>query len=413
MPTPSTSASATAPSTSTASSARKTRIRESVLADREALLAVSHWLHAHPETAWQERDSAEHLARVLEDRGFSVRRGPAGLPTAFVAEAGSGPTVVGIVAEYDALPGLGHACGHNIIAAAAVGAAGALAPLADELEITVRVIGTPAEEGGGGKIPMLENGVFDGLALAAMVHPGPADAVHARPRAVAHFDVTYRGKTAHAGAYPHLGRNAADAFTVAQVAIGLLRQQLPSSVRVHGIVTEAGAAPNAIPDLARGSWYVRAETLADLEGAFDRVRSCFAAGALATGCEWELVETSPRYAEFRNDEELMGLFAANAAALGRDMDPAERNPPGMNTASTDMGNVSQRVRAIHPYLSIDSLPAVNHQPEFAAAAVRPAGDAAVLDGAVLLAQTIADAVAGSPISSTTPTRSTTPFQEDR
>ncbi|MFD3443608.1 amidohydrolase [Microbacteriaceae bacterium 4G12] len=385
----------------------KARIRESVLADRDALLAVSHWLHAHPETAWQERASADHLAGVLEGRGFSVQRGAAGLPTAFVAEAGSGPIVVGLVAEYDALPGLGHACGHNIIAAASLGAASALAPLAQELGITVRVIGTPAEEGGGGKIPLLEHGIFDGLALAAMVHPGPADAVHARPRAVAHVDVTYRGKTAHAGAYPHLGRNAADALTVAQVAIGLLRQQLPGSVRVHGIVTEAGTAPNAIPDLARGSWYVRAETLADLDDAFDRVRNCFAAGALAAGCDWELVETSPRYAEFRNDEELAGLFAANAAALGRDMDPAERNPPGMNTASTDMGNVSQRIRAIHPYLSIDSLPAVNHQPEFAAAAVRAAGDAAVIDGAVLLAQTIADAVAGAP------TRSTTPSQEDR
>jgi Peptidase dimerisation domain len=224
-----------------------------------------------------------------------------------------------------------------------------------------------------------------------MIHPGPADAVYARPRAVAHFDVTYRGVTSHAGAYPHLGRNAADAFTIAQVAIGLLRQQLAPSVRVHGIVTEAGTAPNAIPDLARGSWYVRADTLAELDGAFARVRACFEAGAMGAGCEWELTETSPRYAEFRNDERLARLFAANGAALGRDLDLAENGPRGMATASTDMGNVSQRVRAIHPYLGIASLPAVNHQPAFADATVTQAADRAVRDGAVLLAQTAIDA----------------------
>jgi metal-dependent amidase/aminoacylase/carboxypeptidase family protein len=242
---------------------------------------------------------------------------------------------------------------------------------------------------------MLEVGCFDGLAFAMMIHPGPADAVYARPRAVAHFDVAYRGVTSHAGAYPHLGRNAADAFTIAQVAIGLLRQQLEPSVRVHGIVTAAGTAPNAIPETARGSWYVRADTLAELDVAFRRVRACFEAGALAAGCEWELTETSPRYAEFRNDERLAGLFAVNAAALGRDMDLAETGPRGMTTASTDMGNVSQRVRAIHPYLGIGSLPAVNHQPAFAAATVTPAGDRAVRDGAVLLAQTAIDAVLGT------------------
>jgi metal-dependent amidase/aminoacylase/carboxypeptidase family protein len=213
-----------------------------------------------------------------------------------------------------------------------VGAAEALAAVAGDLGIGIRVLGTPAEEGGGGKIPMLEAGCFDGLAFAMMIHPGPADAVYARPRAVAHFDVAYRGIASHAGAYPHLGRNAADAFTIAQVAIGLLRQQLEPSVRVHGIVTEAGTAPNAIPETARGSWYV------------------------------DLAETGPR---------------------------------GMTTASTDMGNVSQRVRAIHPYLGIGSLPAVNHQPAFAAATVTPAGDQAVRDGAVLLAQTAIDAVLGA------------------
>ena len=372
----------------------KRRVAGGVDANLGPLLAISRRLHANPETAWQERASSAFLAGELTARGFTVQQPAAGLPTAFVADYGEGPVTVGLVAEYDALPGLGHACGHNIIAAAAVGAAEALAGVAGDLGLTVRVLGTPAEEGGGGKIPMLDAGCFDDLAFALMIHPGPADAVYARPRAVAHFDVRYQGVTAHAGAYPQLGRNAADAFTIAQVAIGLLRQQLPPSVRVHGIVTEAGTAPNAIPDAARGSWYVRADTLAELDDVFPRVAACFEAGALASGCTWELTETSPRYAEFRNDEQLARLFAANAAALGRDLDVAETGPRGMATASTDLGNVSQRVRAIHPYLGIDSLPAVNHQPAFAAAAVTPAADRAVRDGAVLLAQTTIDAVLG-------------------
>lgn len=380
--------------------ALKQRVAERVDAGLGGLLDISHRLHAHPETAWREHASAALLADALETRGFTVQRGAAGLETAFVAEHGTGtggrPTI-GLVAEYDALPGLGHACGHNVIAAAAVGAAEALAGVAAELGVAVRVVGTPAEEGGGGKIPMLDAGCFDDLAFAMMIHPGPADAVYARPRAVAHFEVRYRGVASHAGAYPHLGRNAADAFTVAQVAIGLLRQQLPTSVRVHGVVAEAGTAPNAIPESARGTWYVRADTLEELAEVFGRVEACFAAGALATGCAWELEETSPRYAEFRNDDALARLFAANAAAVGRDMDLAERGPRGMATASTDMGNVSQRVRAIHPYLGIGSLPAVNHQPAFAAAAATPAADRAVRDGAVLLAQTAIDAVLAAPV----------------
>jgi amidohydrolase len=379
-----------------ASTEYKAVLRSRVEAAADAVLAVSHRLHADPELGWHEVRSVEFLTAQLEALGFTVERGVAGLPTAFVATRGNSANAVGLIAEYDALPGLGHACGHNIIAAATLGAAATLAPDVDELGITLKVIGTPAEEGGGGKVLMLDAGVFDDLDFAMMIHPGPVDSVMARPRAVAHFDVHYIGKAAHAGAYPHLGTNAADAFTVAQVAIGLLRQQLPDSVRVHGIVTEAGTAPNAIPDSATGSWYVRASTIEELDDVFARVSACFAAGALATGCEWAIRETSPRYAEFRNDTELVELFTANAAALGRDMDPDELLPGGMNTASTDLGNVSQRVRAIHPYLGIHSLPAVNHQAEFAAASVTAAADRAVLDGATLLAQTIADVVFASP-----------------
>ncbi|WP_024805444.1 M20 family metallopeptidase [Nocardia sp. BMG51109] len=353
------------------------------------VLGIATTLHEHPETAWQEHLAHRHLTELLEAWGFAVDARAGGLDTAFHARYGDGPLHVGFVAEYDALPGLGHACGHNLIAAAAVGAA--LATRAAEPGITVHVLGTPAEEGGGGKIAMLDAGEFAELDAAMMIHPGPADVAKADPFAVTHWRVGYRGVGAHAAAYPHLGVNAADAFTVAQVAIGLLRQQLPPDARVHGVVTAAGSAPNAIPDEAWGRWYVRAASLDRLTGLEQRVRACFDAGALATGCTLEVEPESPRYAEFRNDDQLLDLFVRNAAALGRDMTAAPPDGAGaMNTASTDMGNVSQVVPSIHPYLSIGSLPAVNHQKQFADAAIGPLADDAVRDGATAMAWTAID-----------------------
>lgn len=349
-----------------------------------ALVSLSHAVHGHAETAWQEHASAKTLREWLAAEGFAVEAGSAGLPTAFTATRPAPGPRVAFIAEYDALPGLGHACGHNIIAASACGAAAALAAAAPDLGVSV--IGTPAEEGGGGKITMLGEGVFDDVDIALMIHPGPRDSLYARPFAVAHLEIAYEGRGAHAAAYPELGRNAADAFTLAQVAIGLLRQQLPSGTRVHGVVTEAGTAANAIPERSVGHWYVRAESLRELEPLVERALDCFRAGALATGCEFTSRETSPRYAEFRNDDAMAEAFDANARALGRTFD---RGRSGMNTASTDMGNVSRAVRAIHPYIGIGTT-AVNHQAAFADAAVTPAADQAVLDAAVLLAQTALD-----------------------
>lgn len=365
--------------------------REHLAQNWELVRGISTRLHADPEPAWQEVRAHGMLTGLLADRGFTVDRRAGGLDTAFHARAGDGPLHVAFVAEYDALPGLGHACGHNLIAASAVGAALMVQAADDTRGLTVHVIGTPAEEGGGGKITMLEAGEFDGLDAALMIHPGPADAPRAEPMAVAHWRVTYRGVGAHAAAYPQLGVNAADAFTVAQVAIGLLRQQLPSTVRVHGIVTDAGSAPNAIPDAATGRWYVRARSIAELEGIERRIRSCFEAGALGTGCLLDIELESAPYSEFRTDDELLDLFVANAAALGRDMtvEPPD-GAAAMKTASTDMGNVSQLVRAIHPYLGIGSLPAVNHQREFADAAVGPAAETALREGATALAWTTLD-----------------------
>lgn len=372
------------------SEALKERVCSVVDAGLPQLVALSEALHADPETAWNEHRSSARLRDELAARGFAVTPAYLGLETAFLATAGTGPVRIGVCAEYDALPGLGHACGHNLIAAIAVGTASALAPLADELGITVEVYGTPAEEGGGGKIELLDRGAFTGLDLALMAHPGPVDVAEARPFAVTHSHVRYDGKAAHAGAYPEEGVNANDAFVVAQVAIGLLRQQLPHSARVHGIQTVGGQAPNAIPDRTEGRWYVRAETLAELESVEQKVTRCFEAGALASGAALTITPESKPYSEFRNDERALALYRANAEALGRVFDTSGSGR--MNRASTDMGNVSQVVPAIHPYIGVDSLPATNHQPEFAQACVGPAAERALRDAAAALAQTVVDFV---------------------
>ncbi len=353
------------------------------------LIALSETLHAHPETAWEEHRAAAWVGDALAGAGFRVTPAYLGLETALLAEAGSGPVTIGVMAEYDALPGLGHACGHNLIAASAVGAGLALAGLADELGITVRVYGTPAEEGGGGKIELIDRGAFTDLDLAMMVHPAPVDVAEARPFAVAHSHVAYDGVSAHAAAYPDQGVNANDAFVIAQVAIGMLRQQLPAETRVHGIQTLGGFAPNAIPERTEGRWYWRAETLDELAVLEERVRRCFEAGALATGAGLTITPESKPYAEFRTDERALAAYRRGALERGRVFaDPAVAGR--MNRASTDMGNVSQLVPAIHPYIGIDSLPYSNHQKEFAAACIGPTAERALLDAAVLMAWTAID-----------------------
>ncbi|MEU8490303.1 MAG: M20 family metallopeptidase [Actinomycetota bacterium] len=358
------------------------------------LVGLSHRIHGHPELAFSETRASAWVAEALDGAGLTVEHGCHGLPTAVRATIGSGPVHVGICAEYDALPGIGHACGHNIIAAAAVGAGLGLVRVVDDLGLTVTVLGTPAEEGGGGKVLMLERGAFDGLDAAMMVHPAAVEMAAMPGSAVSVFDVTYRGVPAHAGAYPERGINAADAMTVAQVAIGLLRQQTTGTDRVQGVVTEAGNAANVIPDLGRGRWIVRTGTVDELGPLTRRVQRCFEAGALATGCDLELVPACPDYADLRPDPGLLARYRANAEALGRTFPdlPAE----GVVGAATDMGNVSHVVPTIHPMLGLDCAPAVNHQPEFTAAAVTPAADRAVLDGAIAMAWTAADLAAGLP-----------------
>jgi amidohydrolase len=360
------------------------------------LVRLSHDIHDHPETAFEETRASAWAGQALTDAGFAVTEGVAGMPTAFSAESGSGPLVVALCAEYDALPQVGHACGHNIIAASAVGAGLGLATVADQLGLTVRVLGTPAEEGGGGKVVMLDQGVFDDVHAAMMVHPWPYDRLQATCLAVSHFDVTFAGRTAHASAAPWQGINAGDAMVIAQVALGLLRQQLPPGDQVHGVVTNGGEAANIIPAAVTGRFMCRSLTLDGLRQLEPRIQACFEAGAQATGATVRFDSLAPDYSHMESDLGLLELYRTNAEQLGRTF---ERDDDGsaQPTFSTDMANVSLAVPTIHPLLGIDAQGSVNHQPEFAAACVTESADTAVRDGALSMAWTVIDAAGERPV----------------
>jgi amidohydrolase len=354
------------------------------------LVTLSHAVHATPELCFNETRSAKAVADALRAGGLGVTEGAYDLPTAFECRLGKGELVLAVCAEYDALPDVGHACGHNIIAASAVGAGLALAAVADQIGVQVRVLGTPAEEGGGGKIFMLERGAFDGVHAAMMIHPWPADRLTGSCLAVSHFDVHFTGREAHASAAPWEGVNALDAMTVSQVALGLLRQQLPPGDQVHGVITRGGGAANVIPGSVTGRFMVRSRTIDALSAAEPRVRACFEAGALATGCTVTYEELSPVYSHMEADPGLLAAYRVNAERLGRTFEADDADTP-LPTFSTDMANVSLAVPTIHPLVRIETNGAVNHQREFAAACITPSADAAVRDGAVAMAWTAIDA----------------------
>jgi len=369
----------------------KSAARERFKSARQGLIELSHRIHAHPELGFEEEKSSAWLCESLAGAGFAVEKGICDLPTAFRARFGSGPLHAGICAEYDCLPGIGHACGHNIIAAAAVGAALAAAKVADELGLTVNVIGTPAEEVGNasGKILLLERGAFAGIHAAMMVHPAPFDMLRAKIIAASMFEVHYTGKESHASAFPELGVNAADALTIAQTAVGLLRQHIRSTDRIHGIVTNGGAAPNVVPAHTSAKYIIRSETLHQLAELRPKVHRCFEAGALATGAKIAITGGDKPYAEMRHDDAMAAFYRQNSEALGRpfpDLGEWETRPTG----STDMGNVSLAMPSIHPMIGIHSLPAVNHQPEFTAHCITADADKALADGALAMAWTCID-----------------------
>ncbi|MFQ3560373.1 M20 family metallopeptidase [Streptomyces gramineus] len=374
-------------STPTAASATHTwreLSRRRLTAAQEQVLGLSHSLHAEPELAYEEHRSAKKIADLMEGAGFEVERGVCGLPTACTAAAGSGDLVIGICAEYDALPGIGHACGHNVNGAASVAAALALAEVADDLGIVVKLLGTPAEESGGGKADMLRGGAFDDIAAAMMVHAAPGDAIGMTSLAISSWKVTYTGRTAHAAAMPHHGVNAADAMMVAQVAISAYRQQMVPGGVVSGVVTSGGEAANVIPGRVTAEYDCRAESMEELRGLQERVRACFEAGALATGAELALEMLGNDYADLRQDLAMSDLYRDAAQALGRQVPARE---PAVRGGSTDMGNVSRLVPSIHPMIGYDCGEAVMHNPEFTRYGISEAADRAVLDGGLAMAWT--------------------------
>ncbi len=369
----------------------KERVQEVTQRLWPAAVSLSHDIHAHPELAFEEHRTADVAAGLLQDNGFGIERGIADLDTAFVATAGSGELVVAICAELDALPEVGHACGHNVIASAAVTAGVGLAAVADELGITVRVYGTPAEELGGGKVLMLERGAFEGVHLAMMVHPSDEEHADFYSRATLDVDITYTGKPAHAAAAPEQGINALDAATVAQVAIGVLRQQLPASVVLAGLVLDGGTAANVIPARSTLRYDIRASTVAELDRVKERVFNCFRAGAVATGCEMSVEHHSRTYTEFRNDRPMVESYRRNAEALGRVFSAETTVTERINAAgSTDMANVSLAFPAIHPMVRLDTRGASNHQPEFAQCCVEESADRAILEAGTAMAWTVVD-----------------------
>src|SRR5512139_461680 len=352
------------------SATASTSVEDAVNRWRGDLVELSHSIHAEPELAFAEHRSCAKTQALAAEYGFEVTAAPGGLDTAFRAIYGSGPLVIGVCAEYDALPGLGHACGHNIIAASAVGAALALADVADRLGLTVVLLGTPAEEAGGGKVLLLNAGAFDDITVSVMLHPGPLDIAAARSLALSQVAVRYDGREAHAAVAPYLGVNAVDAVTVAQVAIGLLRQQLAPGQMVHGIVTDGGQATNVIPARAEMQYTMRAQDAASLHSLEQRMSDCFLAGAVATGCGYEVAETEPADHELSPDAWLAETFRAEMLRVGRSPVAADLEA-ALPLGSTDMGNVTQVMPGIHPIVGIDAGGASVHQPAFAAAAAGP------------------------------------------
>jgi amidohydrolase len=360
---------------------------------RGEIVGISREIHAHPELAFQENRAAELLTGVLERADIPVLRGAHGLPTAFDAEIpGDGGPCVALLAEYDALPEIGHACGHNIIAAAGVGAAlalnaaqGANGPLPGR----IRVLGTPAEEKGAGKELMARAGAFAGVDAAMMVHPAGINLATMPCIAVAEVEARYRGEAAHASAMAHRGINALDALVLAYQSLAALRQHIRPTERIHGIITDGGQAANIVPERSAGLFYVRAANRERLDALKRRVEGCFRSGAEATGAALDLGWGDADYLDLRCNEPLEAAFQKNAESLGRVFFPPEKLPPG-GQGSTDMGNVSQRVPSIHPTVAAAPPHCTIHHPEFAKWAGSEMGDEAAVDGAKALAMTAID-----------------------
>jgi amidohydrolase len=368
----------------------KKDVAAAVDALRDELLSLSHAIHGEPELALQEFKAAERLAAGVANHDIAVSREAFGLKTSYVAEFGSerGPNIA-ILSEYDALPGIGHACGHNIIATSGYGAAIALSKLGARLPGRVRYLGTPAEERFGGKEIMAREGAFDRTDAAMMMHPSNLNLITMPCIAIAEVEATYFGRAAHASAMPYRGLNALDAVVTAYQSIAQLRQHIRNTERIHGIITEGGLAANIVPERAGCRFYVRAADSHELAPLKARVQACFEAGAIATGCKLELKWGDCDYLDLKTNWPMAQAFEKNAAVLGREFVAASSLPPGY-AGSTDMGNISHRVPSIHPMLSVAPPGVIIHNPEFTRWAASEKGDEAVIEGAKSLAMTALD-----------------------
>jgi amidohydrolase len=357
---------------------------------REELVALSQTIHQHPELAFEERESMAALVEKCEHLGWQTQTAICDLPTAWQAAlpgSNGGPTVA-FLAEYDALPEIGHACGHNLMAIAPIAAAIGLEPVLSKVQGRAIVLGTPAEEGGGGKQLMIDKGALGGIDAALLVHPTSHSVVKTQALACEHYDVDFHGKASHAAGSPEKGVNALNAMILSFNHIDALRQHVHSSSRIHGIIRHGGDAPNIVPEHTSGTFIVRATENAYLDELVEKVRNCFAAAALATGCDWEWVRHSPRYETINSNPTLAGLYSEAMGRLGVDC-PMESS---QGFGSTDMGNVSWRVPAIQPMFQIaDHIP--NHTREFTAAAATDRAFEATFEAAKAMAFTAIDLLA--------------------
>ena len=351
------------------------------------VVELSHRIHAHPEVGFGEVKASGWIAEYLAAHGFTVESGICGMPTAFKATYGQDKPVIALLAEYDALPHLGHACGHNIIAASSAGAAVAARKAADELGGTLVVLGTPAEELFGGKAIMVDRGAFADIDAALIVHPGRKNAATEQSLACLSLEVEFFGREAHASAHPEQGINALEAMLLSFNAVNSLRQHIGRQSRIHGIITDGGKAANVVPGHSAGAFLVRSDNRFRLEELKSKVLACFAGAAKATGARLEYRWGERAFDCMRSNVVLAGLFTANMESLGRYMESPD---PSWGVGSTDMGNVSQVVPAIHASVAIASAETSLHSPEFALAAVSAEGDRGLLDAAKALAMTVAD-----------------------
>ena len=356
---------------------------------KKDLITLSHNIHKNPELGFNEFKASKWLTDFLKKNGFDVKLGVGSLKTAFVAQFPKGPKrkpSVALVAEYDALPDIGHGCGHNIIGSASCGAAAALAKVLKNNFGKILVVGTPAEEGGGGKMPLIKSKAFDGVDAAMMIHPDIKTKVRANFLANVQVRFKFYGKTAHAAASPFLGKNALDAVILTFNNINALRQQLPSDVRVHGIIPDGGKRPNIIPDFASCWFYVRTKDKSYLPELLKKVKQCAQAGATATGCRLEIEGSDDIYYPMKNNNALEDLFRSNLKFLNIEESLAEER----GTGSSDIGNLSQVLPTIHPNMKICNTTPPTHSKEFAEAAISPMGDEGLISGAKVLALTAFD-----------------------